>query len=906
MAPMTFSEWFTLVSGQVQPPHQWQAELAASDVARNRLIRVPTGMGKTLGVLAAWSWHRIICGNGRWPRRLVWCLPMRVLVEQTDAVARAAFGTAGLLWDPANDHGGKVGVHVLMGGTDTGGEWSLYPEESAVLIGTQDMLLSRALNRGYAAGRASWPHEFGLLSHDALWVMDEVQLMDVGIATSAQLQAFQDDDERKALRPRHTWWMSATLQAAWLESVDTREHHPAWTQEPTKVSLASMSGGLGAIEKALAVDGVGAEDHRGLAARVLHEHARVGDGDNGRITLVVCNTVDRASQTFDELRGLAPEQEIRLVHGRFRPYERSSWREEFLSREACHSGVNRIVVATQVVEAGVDISAGCLVTELAPWSSLVQRFGRCARYGGTGAAVVIDRGVDEASARPYSADELAAAREALAAIEGIGGGVGIARLERFESNLDAKETARLYPYQAKHLIIRREFDELFDTTPDLTGADIDISRFVRATDDRDLQVFWLDLPSARKADRNPAPSPDRQPRREELCAVPFLAARDWLCGEESKVNRKPRLRGGMRAWVWDWLEGAWVVAERAMLVPGRVVCVASDAGGYLEDRGFAPEETRRVQEVPLPTAEPSSADAVLADASAGGDAFSTGDWKTIGGHSDEVVAEAAALSGALELPDNIRNVLSLAARWHDLGKAHPAFQGAIRPKGIRPNAQDLAKAPKDAWLRPPGTYRTADGSDVRPGLRHELASALALFAVLRKFAPEHPALLGPWADVLKLTGQYVEPERAQSGPSPFEEQVVALSADAFDLLVYLVAAHHGKVRVSLHAAPRDQDYEDHDGRGLPIRGVREGDILPGVALSALKPALSPLTLSLQPAMLGLSPITGRSWRERSADLVKRFGPSGLAFLEALIVAADRRASRLQTEDTSPHLREVAR
>jgi CRISPR-associated endonuclease/helicase Cas3 len=603
---------------------------------------------------------------------------------------------------------------------------------------------------------------------------------------------------------------------------------------------------------------------------------------------------------------LAPEQEIRLVHGRFRPHERSSWREEFLSRAACHSGVNRVVVATQVVEAGVDISAGCLVTDLGPWSSLVQRFGRCARYGGTGVVVVVDRGADEASARPYSTDELIAAREAVASIEGIGGGVGIARLEQFESGLDAGATARLYPYQAKHLIIRREFDELFDTTPDLTGADIDISRFVRATDDRDLQVFWLDVDKPTKVEPRPAPSPERQPRREELCAVPFLAARDWLCGEESKANRRPRLRSGKRAWVWDWLEGEWVVAERAMLVPGRVVCVASESGGYLEERGFASDATRRVPVVPLPTAVLPAGAAALADASAGGDAFSNGEWKTVGVHSDEVVTEAAALSEALSLPDDVRSVLSLAARWHDTGKAHPAFQGAIRPKGTRPATHDLAKAPKDAWLRPPGSYRTADDSDSRPGLRHELASALALFAVLRQFAPEHPALLGPWADVLKMTGQYVEPEPARPGPSPFEEQVLALSAQEFDLLVYLVAAHHGKVRVALHAAPRDQDYDDRDGRGLPIRGVREGDILPAVALSASKPPVSPQKLTLQPAMLGLSPITGRSWRERSIDLAERFGPAGLAFLEALIVAADRRASRLQTEDTSPHLREVGR
>lgn len=903
---MRFPDWFRLLSGSNHAPHAWQEALAASDPPRSRLIRVPTGMGKTLGVLAAWSWHRLSNVDARWPRRLVWCLPMRVLVEQTEAVASAALRNAGLLWDQSSSHGGKVGVHVLMGGVEADRDWSLYPEEAAVLIGTQDMLLSRALNRGYAAGRAAWPREFGLLSSDALWVIDEVQLMDVGMATSAQIQAFQDDDARKALRPRHTWWMSATLQAAWLESVDTREHHPAWTHEPTSVSLASMNEGLAAIAKSLACDTIDAKEHQAFAHRVLREHAGLIGGEHGRITLVVCNTVDRASKTYDECRRLAPDQEIRLVHGRFRPHERLSWREEFLSRDACHGGVDRIVVATQVVEAGVDISAGCLVTELAPWSSLVQRFGRCARYGGTGSTVVIDRGTDEASARPYSPDALIAAREALAAFDGNGDGVGIASLERFESSLDARATARLYPYQPRHLIIRREFDELFDTTPDLTGADIDISRFVRATDDRDLQVFWLDVAKAGKVEPMPSPSPEQQPRREELCAVPFLTARNWLCGEESKANRKPRLRGGMRAWVWDWLEGEWLVAERALLVPGRVVCVAAESGGYLEDRGFTPDATGRVLEVPPNAISPVTAAATQADSSEGSDAFSSGEWKTVGVHSDEVVAEVAVISKALQLPENVRTILSLAARWHDVGKAHPAFQGAIRPEAGRPVTQDLAKAPQAAWLRPPGSYRTADDSDSRPGLRHELASALALFAVLRQFAPEHAALLGPWTEVLKLTGQYVEPKPAQSGPTPLEEEVLALSADEFDLLVYLVAAHHGKVRASLLAAPRDQDYEDRDGRGLPIRGVRDGDILPAVALSPLRTLLSPLTLSLQPAMLGLSPITGRSWRERSADLVKRFGPAGLAFLESLLVAADRRASRLQTEDTSPQLREVAR
>jgi CRISPR-associated endonuclease/helicase Cas3 len=39
------------------------------------------------------------------------------------------------------------------------------------------------------------------------------------------------------------------------------------------------------------------------------------------------------------------------------------------------------------------------------------------------------------------------------------------------------------------LLLRKEFDELFDNTPDLTGVDLDISRFIRSGDERDLQVF---------------------------------------------------------------------------------------------------------------------------------------------------------------------------------------------------------------------------------------------------------------------------------------------------------------------------------------------------------------------------------------------------------------------------------
>src|SRR3970040_899913 len=104
----------------------------------NRLINIPTGLGKTEGVALAWLWHRIARAKDSWPRRLVWCLPMRVLVEQTvdriEAMLRRLSAEDGSVWN-------TIAVHLLMGGVESS-DWHLEPERPAVFVGTQDMLLS--------------------------------------------------------------------------------------------------------------------------------------------------------------------------------------------------------------------------------------------------------------------------------------------------------------------------------------------------------------------------------------------------------------------------------------------------------------------------------------------------------------------------------------------------------------------------------------------------------------------------------------------------------------------------------------------------------------------------------------------------------------------------------------------
>lgn len=912
---MNYGDFFAALTSLGQP-HEWQRDLAAAETCGNRLIRIPTGFGKTFGVIAAWLFVRVHRHEDRWPRRLVWCLPMRVLAEQTVSEVECALARLNLLWDGRSNHEGRVGVHLLMGGANSG-EWHLHPEHCAVLIGTQDMLLSRAMNRGYAAPRARWPMEFGLLNHDCLWVMDEVQLMDVGFATSAQLQSFRLEDERKQLRPSHTWWMSATLQPRWLETSPDTPALIAGLAPLVTIPPASRKGRLwDDVRKPCVV--TPAKSTKELASVICSAHVEAGLGAQGP-TLIVLNRVERAIEVFEALNRLKELKgsEIRLVHSRFRPQERKTWRSEFLNKEACGPGTDRIIVATQVVEAGVDLSAVLLVTELAPWTNLVQRFGRCARWGGSAQVIVADFALEGDKAKPYTEAQLDASRDALGLLPN---GVAPRELEAFEE-AHPELLHRLYPYEPAQLLLRHELDELFDTTPDLSGADIDVSRFIRSDEERDLHVFWAEIPEKR------GPNSSLKASRDALCAVPFLKARDWLCGTETASSKAPRLKKGVRAWVWDWQDGIWRTAERRDLYPGQTVLVAAECGGYDYDpearvgKGWDAHHQGRVPEVLAAAAPMSSrqcwrmnadgnwivsqkevraypADEV-ADAAQDSEELSVAErWKTVATHGLETGREVRRIAGIL-VP-KLADLLDLAGRWHDAGKAHPAFQSSIQHGTERPDRQDIAKAPDAAWPCSTKQLYAISATDSRPGFRHELASVLALFGVLQRHSLDHSALLGPWRELMSKARLPLATAHEQRGdasePTAIEKEVLSLDADGFNLLAYLVCAHHGKLRLAWHAGKGDQTANDGV---LRIRGVRQWDILPPLALANRLGSYDELPttrLELAPAAAGLSPLTGQSWTDRVLGLLTQHGPFALAWLESLLRAADQRASRLELAD----------
>jgi CRISPR-associated endonuclease/helicase Cas3 len=188
--------------------------------------------------------------------------------------------------------------------------------------------------------------------------------------------------------------MSATLQPDWLHSVDTQPASPeSWVQNPCEVPTNQRFGGLWDISKTVTTA------TRSPQTKTTKFAQSILKNTPGSATATSARSPSLCATRSSELA--KPSMPLTKLH---RPQAKSNWciagsalpnarrwREEFLSRSACQRGVDRIIVATQVVEAGVDISAGCLITELAPWPSLVQRFGRCARYGGSGKVLVVDR-----------------------------------------------------------------------------------------------------------------------------------------------------------------------------------------------------------------------------------------------------------------------------------------------------------------------------------------------------------------------------------------------------------------------------------------------------------------------------------------------------------------------------------
>ena len=119
-----------------------------------------------------------------------------------------------------------------------------------------------------------------------------------------------------------------------------------------------------------------------------------------------------------------------LLHSRFTTADRHTLSQKIETelgpnkwQDGHYLGEDLIVVATQVVEVGLDISVQVLHTEITPASSLIQRAGRCARFAQQQGQVWVyplplNEDGSEANTLPYHKDLCATTWQALEAFHG--------------------------------------------------------------------------------------------------------------------------------------------------------------------------------------------------------------------------------------------------------------------------------------------------------------------------------------------------------------------------------------------------------------------------------------------------------------------------------------------------------
>jgi len=784
----TFDNFFRAATGY--GPHAYQARIARDGLPS--VVQAPTGTGKT-GVILAWLWRRLSEQHrDGTPRRLVYALPQRSLVDQVA-------GEAGK-WLTNLEFTGQVALHVVMGGRgETQGEWREDMHKPAIVVGTVDSLVSKALNRGYGIGRAIFPIDFALVTNGAHWVIDEIQLCPESTTTLRQLAGFAA--KYGTAEPFGLTCMSATVPEGLLETVDNPMAGTAVEILPEERvgELAARLDAARTIRRLRVEPG----DCTAIAAAVRDLHR------TGTLTLVVLNTVQAARDVYKQLRGGSFERT--LLHSRFRGIERAALMAEVVARPQ-----DRVVVSTQVVEAGIDLNAAVLVTEAAPWPSLVQRAGRCNRTGKVENAEVW--WTPPAKSAPYEQKDIDATSAEL-------------------DNLDGKRVTgegllgrKVFTTQDQVAVIRRsDFTALFDTSPDLSGADVDIAPYVRDAEDLDAEVAWATWTPGEEG----APEPDvKAPPGENRCRVSL---------KDVSTLAKDRA-----VWRLDQVAGRWVkitASGPSRARPGEVLLVNAADGGYDPETGFDLSARGPVAGSPfLRTAVELAAGT---EDSYGADSASVEqcEWLSLDRHSEDVRGQARALLEALDptLPPGAAQSAVIAGYLHDVGKAHKIWQDAICRLATGDQVDEIDKG--RPWAKSAGKGRLE--FDGKVAFRHELASLLLID--------------GPLHHLL-----------AQA-PDP-------------DLTRYLVLAHHGKLRVQVRDPGDLVVLPSGEASEKKILGLEQGARTDIPAMLG-HPATT-LTVDLRQFEFG----GARSWTRTVLELRDKYGPFVLAYLETLVRVADWRAS----------------
>lgn len=666
-----FPAFFEEVHGH--EPFPWQHRLlrqVAEEGEWPPILDLPTGSGKTAAIDIA-VFHLALEANSgfvrRAPVRIAFVVNRRLVVD--DAFERAKSIEAALD-HPRGQVTGRVAGHLkglsgggpplvvrrLRGGIPREDDWARSPSQPTVLCSTVDQVGSRLLFRGYGVTDSMKPVHAGLIGSDCLILLDEAHLAEPFRQTLGWLKLYQGRKWREV--DEAAPWRFALLTATpgeqgqecfSLENDD--KAHPVLEKRLSAskpARLITLGKPKRRANAAAPAEDEGEEsDQNDLSRRAtaIVEEVRkalehFSKSDRGVIAPaigVVVNRVARARTVFERIRSelkaeieAAEVGEPILMIGPARPVERDTLAVTLgpIRTQIWRAGERRplqmplILVATQCIEAGVDLDFDALITEAASLDALRQRFGRLNRAGREiepyASIVCTNSDLSPRHDDPiYGRAIHSAWRHLTEASERSSGKVVDFGLGAFSGPM---ESDALAPKADAPVLLPAHVDLLTQTSP-IPAADPDIGLYLHGTDRQadSITIVWrADVdPDRHRHDETRSILMLARPRSAEAIELPIWAVRRWLMGRDRIQNylgdvagMAPeedvgRLTGGAGLQVFRWRgddeRSRWIYPNE--LRPGDTVVVPARYGG-VDEFGWNPGSKRVVKDVGRTAAMP--------------------------------------------------------------------------------------------------------------------------------------------------------------------------------------------------------------------------------------------------------------------------------------------------------------
>ena len=375
-----------------------------------------------------------------------------------------------------------LAISTLRGKYVDNREWLEDPAAPAIIVGTVDMIGSRLLFEGYGVSRRMRPYAAGLMGCDTLVMLDEAHLSRPferllrTIETGQRVPAANgaEGPRGRFTGPRATAACPPPLQVLPLSATlgDTSGSERPFTLDDDDRANEIVRARLEA-SKTLTIEELGKntplEDM--LAERAWSLVPEEGEAATESVRILIyCDRRKDAEKVAESLRKRAGKDAVVILFvGGRRVHEREmaacQLREHGLVASGnTGSGGPVFLVATSAGEVGVDLDTDHMVCDLVAWERMVQRLGRVNRRGnGAARVLVIDQGPpDKKQAGEAGLARHAAVRKLLEALprDGTGGHragpaalAGLGEISEFQGRIDEASTPMpLYPALTRPLV----------------------------------------------------------------------------------------------------------------------------------------------------------------------------------------------------------------------------------------------------------------------------------------------------------------------------------------------------------------------------------------------------------------------------------------------------------------------